>query len=508
MGFGFDFGATVNAVEAETFVEKYDGTDWRFVFKKEEGTSVKGTATIPLAKDGRVKLEGSEKTGAFETTVSTTVNGTAGFWWRISWTAALTASIVINEIYALSGWNDLTITDGTASGGAPFAIAGAVTWTDDGAQVETKVNGAAGLWYRLKTSADLDAVGIYELFAQTRQAWELRLYDPVGASSLWSVTANGSGSQDLTLGTPRQTLYFELVAKANQKAVGNSSIQGNITTLIVYSETGNINTYEIANDIRGALTELSTNTTALDSTNATLDLTPFITNAWETYASILTRAAAFGDTAATGGALGYGLRSSQLASDGKPLMFLEQWPVISDLTVYDYQVSTKTAQIPSVRRDYASIKNWLIINYTDNLTGLATILTPDDFAALTDATSVARYERRIFVLSLGACTEAAALGFGARYLAAYKDPLISATGAITVTEYLTGKNGNLSPASEIQAGKRLKIIDYEEGIMGVITSTQYNHTARTCAITLGYSDNLAIILARGLDNSGGGELRL
>lgn len=497
LGFQFDFGATVNAVEAETFVEKYDGTDWRFIFQREKGTDEKGAGTIPFAKDGKTVLRSEE-----EETVNTTVDSVAGFWWRISWDANLTANIVINEVYALSGWNDLTIVNGTVSAGAPFAVDGAITWTDDNAQVDTKVNGTNGKWYRLKTSADLDAVTLIDVYAQSRQAWELRLYDPVGAANIWSVTATGSGSRDDVLATPRQTLYLELISRAVQTPPSNGTIFGGIEPPYVLSETSNINAYEVANDIRGALTNLSADTTALDA-NSIQSLAPrFLAHPFEMYASLMERAVALGGSSYA--TLVYGLRSSQFASDAKPIMFLEEWPDTSDANDYDYWVTTKTAQVPMFRRDYSSILNWIAIGYVTNNEGVPGVLTPADDSLLTDAASVARYGRRDVFIETQVDSANAAF-WGRRYLAAYKDPLISATGPIVVQEYIHHRTGFIVPASEIVAGKRLKIADYEEGIMGVITQTQYNHANRSCSMTLGISDSLAVLLARGLDK---GQMRL
>lgn len=501
-GFKFAYGATVNAVEAEMYIQKYDlaSTTWKKVFQREEGTTVKGTNTMkPMAIDGASKLDGGAQKNE-ETTDLVTVNATAGFWWRISFSQDLTASIVINEIYALTGWVDVgTFVDGTASGSAPLAVDGVMSWDadNDDEMGETHVNAINGLWFRARVSAALDVVTLREIvFQNTSQNFELRLRDTVGSTDIFSLTSTTSGAQDVTLGTPRQYLDLEFIARNNGTPLANGTIYGELTNLEMFSETGNINVYEVANDLRGALSNLSINTTYLDST-ATYSLrSQFITQDYERMASVLMRAAAFGN--ASGAALAFGLKSSQFATDALPPLFLEDWPSISGAGDYDYQVTVTTAQIPQLRRDYASIENWIVIRYTDSL-GRTVLVTPDDEATLKDTDSIDRYgQRESQVLDLGACSAAAALAFGVRYLSTRKDPVISMTGPIVIQDYLLHRAGFAVPASEVQAGKRLRILDYEENVTGVITATQYNHLDRTCQMTLGFSDSLAILLARGL----------
>lgn len=500
-GFKFAYGATVNAVEAEMYIQKYDlaSTTWKTIFQKEEGTTVKGTnALTPMAIDGSSKLDGGPEKNE-ETTGLVTIDSVSGFWWRITFSQDLTASIVINEVYTLIGWVEVgTLVDNTVSGGAPFAVDGALTWdaVDDEMGV-TNINGVSGKWFRLKTSATLDAVTINEAVLQDRQAWELRLRDTVGTTNLFSITSTSSGSQDVTLGTPRQYLDLEFISRSAHKALGNGTIYGEISAVEIFSETGNINAYEVANDIRGALSNLSTNTTWLDSSAATFDLrSQFITADYERFASILARAGAFGDK--DGGVLSFGLKPSQMASDALPALFLETWPSTSGVDNYDYQVTTKTAQVPTIRRDYSSIENWIVIKYTDNQ-GNTIIVTPDDEATLKDTDSIARYgQRESEILDVGQSSATAALAYGVRYLSVRKAPVISATGPIVVRDYLLHRVGFAVPACEIQAGKRLRILDYEDGVTGVITGTQYEHVGKTCGMTLGYTDSLAVLLARGL----------
>lgn len=73
-----------------------------------------------------------------------------------------TATITIQK-WTGSAWSALTVTDNTASGGATLAIDGSMTWTFDGTEAPRKINGYTLFWYRITTSALLDAVDILKV---------------------------------------------------------------------------------------------------------------------------------------------------------------------------------------------------------------------------------------------------------------------------------------------------------------------------------------------------------
>lgn len=494
IGFGFDMGGTVNAVSTDMHIEKYDSVNSRWstveATEKSEHSTLSSGDWKPLAKDGEVIFEREMQTDA------TTVNGTLGFWWRISFAANLTASIVINEIYELSGWKSYTISDGTSTGGKSFGQNGSVTFTDADDMIETKLNGINGLWFRVKFSASLSAVNLAAVFVYDRQDWVLRLWDNNLGISLVSISTNGAGSQDITVGTPYRTLYFQMLYNGSdpQTPPPNGSIYADILNLRVYSETGNINAYEVFNDVRALVSEFSSDTTGLDSSlNASL-VPQFITNGYERINTILERAASYGGP--SGETLGFGLLPSQLASDGKPILYLETWPDVSDPTVFDYWVSSDTATIPTFENDYISIKNWIVVKYTDE-EGKTYTITPDDDSSLKDQTSIDVWgQRESPVLDIGQGDQDLAIAYGARFLALKKDPILSASGPIVVSEYINHRTGFIIPAAQIRAGKVVKIVDLN--LLGVITATRYTHKDRKANISLGNSDNLAILLARRL----------
>ena len=353
----------------------------------------------------------------------------------------------------------------------------------------------AQLAYTMPTGETVKRISFDYDMQEAGQAWELQLYD--GSSTLWSVTASGVGSQDITLGTPAQIVRFRFYARANQTPPSDGTIYGEITNPRVYSETGNINIYEVTNDIIG-YTGLSSDIAYLNSATMTYDLRPiFISNGdFEYYASIIQRAAGFGDASAN--PVGFGVKPSNFMNNGEPGFFLETRPALTgdptDTNSYDYQVSTRTAQVPSLRYDYGSIANYIIVTYNDE-NNINRVITPDDYATLTDADSIDAYGTHVKIVSAGNSRVTNALAFGVNTLARYKDPLVSVSGPIVVREYLRTSGGAPIPVALVTAGKTLRITDYKN-VMGLITQTSYDHSTRTVSVSLGEPDDLSTWLAR------------
>lgn len=364
-------------------------------------------------------------------------------------------------------------------------------------KAEAWTNGMlARLVYTLQTGETIKRITFDYDMQEAGQAWELRVRDVIGSANLFSTTASGTGSQDITLGTPRLYIALDFISRAAQTPPSDGTIYGEISNVRVYSETGNINLYEVCNDIRGYV-GLSADTSFMNSGTMTFDLAPnFITNGFEYYAAIIQRAAGFGNT--TGTPVAFGIKPSSFTSDGEPGFFLETRPELAgdptDPDSYDYQVSTRTAQVPSLRYDYGSIANYIIVTYNDE-NNIARVLTPDDYADLTDADSVDAYGYQMKVVNAGNTSEANALAFGVNILTRYKDPLVSVSGPIVVREYLRTSGGAPIPVALVTAGKTLRITDYKN-VMGLITQTSYDHTARTVSISLGEPDDLSTWLAR------------
>jgi hypothetical protein len=337
--------------------------------------------------------------------------------------------------------------------------------------------------------------------AEGANQYTLRMVDNVGASVLWSVTATGTGTQDVTLGTPRQVIDLEFYASGSFTPSADGTEYGQVSSVVVYTETGSINLTEIAKDVRAIVTDLNSDETQVGSN--TLSLVPFITSGRETAAAILSRAAQAGDSSYN--SWYWDLLESDAATtpNGGPVLRVAQYPALTD---YDYAVRLDDPLLDGaleIVKDFDGIRNWIVVRYRSE-TGADTYITPDDDANLTDATSVAAYGHREIVLDAGQVSSTIATNYARRYLAAYKDPRFYVSGAVTVRGWINAKNGQRIPASEIKAGKRLRVLNFladESGVSGAgmtwhVTRTQYNDAGQTCAISTGVPDDLAVFIAR------------
>jgi len=75
------------------------------------------------------------------------------------------ASTLTLQKWTGAAWSDLTITDGTTSGGATFAQTGTVSWTYDGTEKPRMLNGLMLYWYRGTVNATLDQVHVKQIEA-------------------------------------------------------------------------------------------------------------------------------------------------------------------------------------------------------------------------------------------------------------------------------------------------------------------------------------------------------
>lgn len=343
-------------------------------------------------------------------------------------------------------------------------------------------------------------------FAEGAQAWEIVVYNVTAAADIaaTSIVATGTGSIDNTLATPSQSIELRFYSRAAQTPTEDGAYYGQFSSVVVYTETGSINGYEIAKDIRARATDLNSDETNLSS-SLSYSLIPFITEsglAWETYADVLQRAVSFGD-ASFNSWYARLLESDRAASpNGEPVLELAQYPALTD---YDYGVRINEPNVGpfTVVQDGSGVRNYIILRYTD-ADGNEQWVTPDDDANLKDTTSIAAYGQRESVINCGSVTSSIATNWGRRYLAQTKDPKFYVSGPITVTGYIRAKDGTRVPAANIQAGKRLKVENFlsdEVSVTGAgltfyITQTHYTDKAQTCAMSVGVPDNLAVFLAK------------
>lgn len=372
----------------------------------------------------------------------------------------------------------------------------------------------AGQYHRLRYSQPTGQTSkrftwSYEM-QEGAQAWSLELFNETSTASVWQILVSGTGTVDHTFATPTQHMFLLLASVNNQTPAGDGAIFGQIdgnisgaTPFSVYSETGNINCYEVFRDVRALVSELSADESMISS-SLTVSVEPFMTNGHEAYRSILTRIAGYGT--ASYGAIGYGIRECAQSSDGKPILFAEPWP---DVSSYDYEVSLRGQNISgslAIARDFGGIVNYVVLTYQNGL-GETVTLTPADDSTLTDADSVATYGTRAMTspLSLGQVGDTAAAQYGRRFLAARKTPQVYVSGSIKVKGYIHGKGGERIPVANVRAGERVKIVDFVSDVLdvtgagytAVVTFAEYSDTdGGSVTLSFGVPDNLAIMLAR------------
>lgn len=350
-----------------------------------------------------------------------------------------------------------------------------------------------------ETNQTIERIVFSWKFSEGSQAWTASLYDVTNSSTIWTQasTSTTGTAQDFSLSPESQILEFRLTSNAAQTTPANQSVYLHIYGLTVYGEAETINSTKIIQDVQEYLTECNTDTSLIGSN--TYALPHFVADNWETVGETMIRVASYGD--GNQDAWGVGLRHSEsvAAPNGEPVPFFELQPALTD---YDYVVRLDELAAPiNLVRDYSKIANWLIVRYQDALRRQQ-YATPISDANLGDTTSQTSYGRRDSpekILSYGEATVASAINLARRYLNEYNDPVYNLASPLQVRRYIRAKGGNLIPASEIQAGKRIMIEDYllaTSGLTWLITKTTYNDETQICSIQAGTPDPFAVIMAR------------
>ena len=333
--------------------------------------------------------------------------------------------------------------------------------------------------YDMPTGQTIKRVTFDYNLQEGAQDWGLTLYNIDAASVIWNVNVSGSGSRDETLATPSNGIWFYFNSGAAQTGIGDGTIHATITNLRVYSETGNINMYEIFGDVVDELSTagyLNSSKSLLQQSGSPLSLVPFMADDFENIADILAEAAGRGD--ANYDAWGYGLKHSRRAQtyDGKSLLFLEPYPDTSD---YDITVGLdeRPPLISPVRFRFATehVLNWITLRF-DNAQGRSVFRSPLNNALLKDDASISTYGRRApkSPLYLGDSTTTIADTFGRKVLSRYKDGRWELRSSLTLMDQVRTKNQRHLPVSKVEAGMRIRIENFIEDVIFLISATRYS----------------------------------
>jgi hypothetical protein len=364
----------------------------------------------------------------------------------------------------------------------------------------------AAVRYTMPTGETAKRITFNYDFQEGAQAWEIAVRNVGTSTDVVSVTSSATGTTDHTFATPTQSVELRFYSRAAQTPTEDGTYYGEFSNIVVYGETGSINLTEVCKDVGGGTGGrmngiLSTGEHLIGTNSFDLAAGGFVADEWATLSDILTQAAAFGDTASPVNAWAVGVRASDLAADGLPILFSEAYPATTD---YDYQISLADCEPPfRIGVDYENVFNWIVVGYTD-AENFPKYVTPDDDASLKDTTSISDYGQRDYLLNAGRCSQANATNLGKRFLAARKDPRYQMSGPIVAKEFVWSKEGVKIPACQVQAGKRVKVVDFvsdvnsiaNTGLTFLLSGTHYDDDSRSVSMTASVSDSLSLMLAR------------
>lgn len=371
-------------------------------------------------------------------------------------------------------------------------------------------NTYAAALYEMPINETISRVTYSYDFKEVAQAWEISVWRSTDAAA-WTqmtdvsgetyndgtttvITADATDTIDVELATPSRYLEFRYYSRAAaQTPTSDGQYYGEFSNITVYSETGNIEATEIAKDIRAKLSGegvLKASDTLIDSITYAAGLVPFIADNWDTMANILMRAVSFGDDSNNHWAVGIRDSGQALPWDGLPVLFLEQYPTLTD---YDYVLQLGEQNIVSplkLVKNYDNIWNWIIVSYRD-AEGKRNYITPDDDSDLKDQDSIDDYGQRDYVLNLRNSTSADATNSGKRFLATYKDPQWVLKSPIKIKGYIRGSDGQRIPCIKIVAGKRILIENFVyPQVIFRISRTTYDDNKQQTTIGAGRADDL------------------
>ncbi len=370
-------------------------------------------------------------------------------------------------------------------------------------------NSEARLRYIAPTGEEIRRIDFDYDFDEGGGDWKLVIRDVSNATDLRTVSTTGSGTgQNEEPASGCSVLDFKLVTNANAfPSIDRFAELSNVTVYATMNHApaslATVDLTEITKDIRAELTDLSADESKIGSN--TLSLVPFIAERFPYAADILIEAASYGDSSQNRWAVG--VLASDLSSDKKPLLFVEQYPVLTD---YDYAVRIDKPPLEPtfdisegyIGADENKVWNWIVVQYRDEQ-GFAQYVTPDDDANLKDADSIIAWGQRDRLLKIRHGDATVATNFGRRFLGSHKDPVWHMTKPIKVKGSIKAKSGNLVPASEIRAGRRIRVENFlRDPALGIddliflITKTDYDDNKEICTITTGRPDSLDVILAQ------------
>jgi hypothetical protein len=334
--------------------------------------------------------------------------------------------------------------------------------------------------------------------------WNTALYNGTTSANEVLITSNGGPTaRDDTLGTPAAWVELRQIITASRTPAADGTEYVNFTNITVYcGGSADVTATQIVLDWAGHLPNMNADVSNV-ATN-TLALVPWLTGTlscdYEMASANLARLASLGDSNFAPWAAFVVESEAAATYDGKPIMAYRPYLGLTD---YEYTVRLDDLSLGNLGLNETDVYNWIAVSYRD-LNGSINWVTPDDDVGLKDTTSISTYNQHEKVLTGNFTSQAAALNYGKRFLASNKDKHYYVSRPIPVVGYITGKQGNPVPASQIRAGRRINIANIltdEIGLSGAgltftITGTHYDDASETCQISTGIPDNTAVLMAR------------
>lgn len=340
--------------------------------------------------------------------------------------------------------------------------------------------------------------------------WKMQLYDWRHSVQLWGASAAGASALDITLSASSSDLLsMRYISMTNQTPAADGTVYGRITDLCCLAETSSGSTTTTPSEIiKASASYLGSPFSAcplyISDNLYDMTTTGFVQD--DLSKSIPEQMMQAGTFSASNLAYSVGvLESDKLPGNTSPIVYYEQQPSLTDGN-YDYAVRLDEENMSGLELVMSSgpdvLRNEAFVRFTTD-SGKQNYATWQDDANLYDATSQAKYYRRIMVVDgQQASSEALGAKFGIPYVLQKKGIQYYMRSPLVLTGTVRQKDGTTIPVAQIRAGKRIKVENFLNdpndlsGLIFLITRTEFDDVNQTCSVTCGLSDNLATLLAR------------
>lgn len=335
------------------------------------------------------------------------------------------------------------------------------------------------------------------------ETWEIRMTESDGTTVIWNRTAEGTGDEDETLATADQTVFLEFRSLAAQTSADPAETFGEITALVMYTETGTIDALEILKDVMAKVDRVNTSEVYLDDSLSLPSLVPFFTNGEKKQGEIVNHALSFGTDTFESMSVFVDHSEAGATPDGDAIVRFYQ---TQDLDDHEWIVSAENepgVTVPDIiHRAYQY--NGINVQYRLPENNKVLTLTPADNVLLHDSDLVDDFGTQYKTIDVGLTTAALALQIGRAALARALLPYFYMSGtSIKVSGRIRNKFGVYEPVTRPKPGDRLlidnSVQDFEtlgEGFGLIVTITGTRIRGIELQLTAQTGDDLSLLLRK------------